>query len=219
VLRVVPDLRPRSDQCGTTQAAGEADDGSLVSHGPASDSTPADVIGPATPFRSDQPYSDFAQYVTLRLPALLRFGHALTGNPHDASDLVQDALERVGARWSSIDHDRGSPDAYVRRAMLNARTSRWRRRRRETLVAEIPDTMVHARDRLDDQPLWIALQALPPRQRAVIVLRYYEDLSEAEIASTLGISAGTVKSQASRAMAMLRQQLSSQGSISTGGAL
>ena len=187
----------------------------MVSEGPASK---AETIGPVTASRADQPYSDFAQYVTLRLPALLRFGHALTGNPHDASDLVQDALERVGARWSSIDHDRGSADAYVRRSMLNARTSRWRRRRRETLVAEIPDSTVQARDRLDDEPLWIALQTLPPRQRAVIVLRYYEDLSEAEIAGTLGISAGTVKSQASRAMATLRQHLSTQGS-NLGGAL
>jgi RNA polymerase sigma-70 factor (sigma-E family) len=200
-------------------AAGRAGDGGLVGDGPASHATAADVIGPVTPSRPEQPYVDFAQYVNLRLPALLRFGHALTGNPHDASDLVQDALERVGVRWSSIDHDRGTADAYVRRAMLNARTSRWRRRRRETLVAEIPDTVVHTRDRLDDQPLWIALQTLPPRQRAVIVLRYYEDLSEAEIAGTLGISAGTVKSQASRAMATLRQQLSNQGSMTTGGAL
>ena len=160
--------------------------------------------------------SDFAEYVTLRLPALLRFGHALTGNPHDASDLVQDALERVGAHWSSINH--ATADAYVRRTMVNARTTRWRRRQRETLVAQIPETGTHPRDRFDDQPLWIALQALPPRQRAVIVLRYYEDLSEAEIAATLGISAGTVKSQASRAMATLRGRLAADPML-TGGAL
>jgi RNA polymerase sigma-70 factor (sigma-E family) len=177
---------------------------------------PVEPIGRAA--AAEQPLSDFAQYVTLRLPALLRFGHALTGNPHDASDLVQDALERVGSRWSSIDHDQGTADAYVRRTMVNARTSRWRRRQRETLVAQIPDVGLHPRDRFDDQPLWIALRALPARQRAVIVLRYYEDLSEAEIAHTLGISTGTVKSQASRAMATLRGQLSTDPMI-TGGVL
>src|SRR5689334_2149992 len=80
----------------------------------------------------------FADWVTLRLPDLLRFAHALTGNPHDASDLVQEVLERVGVKWSSIGHG-GAPDAYVRRALVNARTSRWRRRRPETLVDVIPE--------------------------------------------------------------------------------
>ena len=71
--------------------------------------------------------------------------------------------------------------------MVNARTSRWRRRRSETLVAEVPETGVRARDRFDDEPLWQALRELPARQRAVIVLRYYESLSEAEIAATMGV--------------------------------
>jgi RNA polymerase sigma-70 factor (sigma-E family) len=150
---------------------------------------------------------DFADFVALRLPSLLRFGHALTGNPHDASDLVQEVLERVGVRWASIGRERGGPDAYVRRAMVNARTSRWRRRRPETLVDQIPETAAPARDRFDDEPLWQALRELPKRQRAVIVLRYYEDLSEAEIAATLGVSNGTVKSQAARGMATLRKLL------------
>jgi RNA polymerase sigma-70 factor (sigma-E family) len=171
-----------------------------------------------SPAPQDQLYGDFSEYVQYRLPALLRFGYALTGNQHDASDLVQDALERVGVRWKSIVRDCRSPDAYVRRAMVNARTSRWRRRRPETLVAEIPDTVVRARDRFDDEPLWQALRELPPRQRAVIVLRYYEDLSEAEIAATLGISTGTVKSQAARAMATLRRRLSNDDSMVAGGA-
>jgi RNA polymerase sigma-70 factor (sigma-E family) len=166
----------------------------------------------------DRSYGEFAEYVQYRLPALLRFGYALTGNQHDASDLVQEALERVGVRWKSIVRDSGSPDAYVRRAMVNARTSRWRRHRTETLVADVPDTTAQVRDRFDDEPLWQALRELPSRQRAVIVLRYYEDLSEAEIAATLGISTGTVKSQASRAMATLRQRLSNDDSMVTGGA-
>jgi RNA polymerase sigma-70 factor (sigma-E family) len=150
---------------------------------------------------------DFAEYVTARLPDLLRLGHALTGNPHDASDLVQDVLEKVGVRWTSLQRQGANLDAYVRRAMVNARTSRWRRRRRETLVADTPDSGVAQHDRFDDEPLWQALRELPGKQRAVLVLRYYEGLSEAEIAQTLGISAGTVKSHTSRAMTALRRDL------------
>jgi RNA polymerase sigma-70 factor (sigma-E family) len=161
-----------------------------------------------------EPSGEFSDYVAFRLPALLRFGYALTGNPHDASDLVQEVLERVGLRWAAIGRGRGGPDAYIRRAMVNARTSRWRRRRPELLVPVIPESAVQQHDRFDDEPLWQALRGLPPGQRAVIVLRYYEDLSEAEIAATLGVSAGTVKSQTARAMATLRQRLSSSDSPS-----
>jgi RNA polymerase sigma-70 factor (sigma-E family) len=179
---------------------------------------PAAVPGPVERTAVDgNPPGEFADFVALRLPALLRFGHALTGNPHDASDLVQEVLERVGVRWSSIGGSRGGPDAYVRRAMVNARTSRWRRRRPETLVDEIPDAAALVRDRFDDEPLWQALRELPPGQRAVIVLRYYEDLSEAEIAATLGISNGTVKSQAARAMVTLRKRLADDNATIPGG--
>lgn len=151
---------------------------------------------------------DFGEFVRAVLPGLLRYGHALTGNPHDAADLVQGVLERIGARWSSVLRKTGDPVAYARRAMANAHVSRWRRTRRENLVADLPDTaVVWQPDRFDDEPLWQAVRALPPRQRAVMVLRYYEDLSEAEIASTLGITKGTVKSQANKAMASLRTRL------------
>ena len=151
---------------------------------------------------------DFGDYITHRLPALLRFAYAVTGNPHDADEVVQEVLERVGVRWSSIVR-KGNPDAYIRRAIVNARTSRWRRRRSETLVAELPEVGVHTRDRFDDEPLWQALRTLAPGQRAVIVLRYYEGMDEAQIAATLGISTGTVKSQTSRAMTTLRRHLGS----------
>jgi RNA polymerase sigma-70 factor (sigma-E family) len=170
---------------------------------------PGDAVEATSP-------ADFAEYVALRLPSLLRFGYALTGNPHDASDLVQETLERVGVRWTAVGRN-GNPDAYIRRAMVNARTSRWRRRRSETLVAEVPDTGVHTRDRFDDEPLWQALRELPTRQRAVIVLRYYENLSEAEIGAAMGISTGTVKSQASRAMTTLRERLAEGDSALRGG--
>lgn len=151
---------------------------------------------------------DFAEFVRASLPGLLRYGHALTGNPHDAADLVQTVLEKVGARWSRIDRDGADPTAYVRRAMANAHVSRWRRTRRETLLAEFPDVpSAERRDRLEDEPVWRALQQLPPRQRAVLVLRYYEELSEAEIADELGVTRGTVKSQSSKALATLRRAL------------
>nr|WP_269811235.1 SigE family RNA polymerase sigma factor [Kineosporia rhizophila] len=158
-------------------------------------------------------FVEFADYVTARLPDLLRLGHALTGNPHDASDLVQDVLEKVGLRWNSLQRRGTNMDAYVRRSMVNARTSRWRRRRRETLVAIPPERGVAQPDRFDDEPLWQALAELPAKQRAVLVLRYYEGLNESEIAETLGISAGTVKSHTSRAMAALRNNLKSEGGV------
>ncbi len=151
---------------------------------------------------------DFAEFVRVALPGLMRYGHALTGNPHDAADLVQTVLEKVGARWSKISQQCEEPRAYIRKAMANTHVSKWRRTRRETLLAEFPDVpAVESPDRLENEPLWQALRGLPPRQRAVVVLRYYEGLSEAEIAETLGVSAGTVKSQASKALASLRRRL------------
>lgn len=156
---------------------------------------------------------DFGEFVRQALPGLLRYGHALTGNPHDANDLVQSVLERIGARWPTVRRRAGDPLGYARRAMANAHVSRWRRFRRERLVgewseADLPHSaVVWQPDRFEDEPLWRALRALPPRQRTVLVLRYYEDLSEAEIAATLGISRGTVKSQASKGMAALRTRL------------
>jgi RNA polymerase sigma-70 factor (sigma-E family) len=151
---------------------------------------------------------DFTEFVRQALPGLLRYGHMLTGNPHDAADLVQTVLERVGARWQTIARKSGDPVAYTRKAMVNAHVSRWRRFRRESLLAEIPDApAVPDSDPFDNEPLWEALRGLPPRQRAVLVLRYYEEKSEAEIATVLGVSRGTVKSQASKAMATLRGRL------------
>ncbi len=160
----------------------------------------------AEPAVRADPWVDFAEFVEAALPGLLRYALMLTGSPHDADDLVQSVLERVGARWPKL-RTHADPRAYVRRAIANAHVSRWRKHRHEDLVDAVPDREEPAHDRLDDDPLWQALRALPPRQRAVIVLRYYEDLSEAEIAEALGISRGTVKSQASRALDRLRATL------------
>jgi RNA polymerase sigma-70 factor (sigma-E family) len=150
----------------------------------------------------------FDEFVREALPGLLRYGHLLTGNPHDAADLVQTVLEKVGARWSSVVRKTGDPVSYTRKAMANSHVSRWRRTRREQLIADIPEMGgVADRDPFENEPLWTLLRELPPRQRAVVVLRYYQDLSEREIATALGISRGTVKSQTSKAMATLRGRM------------
>lgn len=153
----------------------------------------------------------FDEFARARMPELLRFGHALTGSPHAAADLVQDALERTMLAWERVENQ-GDPEGYVRRIMVNRNISIWRRRRRETLVLDIPEDAGQRWSGVRDQPvvrdlaLWDRIRALPPRQRTVIVLRYYEDLSEAQIATVMGSSVGTVKSQASRALASLRRE-------------
>jgi RNA polymerase sigma-70 factor (sigma-E family) len=157
-------------------------------------------------------FDDFAR---ARMPELLRFGHALTGNPHAAADLVQDALERTMLAWPRVEKQ-GDPEGYVRRIMVNRNISIWRRRRRETLVFDIPEraqpgaaSSAGYQPPVRDFALWERIRALPPRQRTVIVLRYYEDMSEAQIAAVMGSSVGTVKSQASRALAALRKDSAS----------
>lgn len=145
----------------------------------------------------------FDDFVRAGLPGLLRFGRALTGSDDAGADLVQDALEIVLLRWSRlVDED---PGAYARKVMVNRNISTWRKRRREyltTVVPERPQT-----DRHRDEELMAALRALAPRQRAVIALRFLEDLSEARTAELLGCSVGTVKRQTSDAMSRLRQLL------------
>lgn len=151
--------------------------------------------------------SDFADFIAAKQGALLRFGTMLTGGDHEtAADLVQDTLLVLGRRWRHV-REVEYPDAYARRTM----TRLWWRRRKKSL-REIPraDPIDGASD--DSSPVWEssvwwALRQLPPRQRAVIVLRYFEDLSEADIAAVLSCRPGTVKSQASRGIATLRRLL------------
>jgi RNA polymerase sigma-70 factor (sigma-E family) len=144
----------------------------------------------------------FDEFARGRMPALLRFAHVLTGDPTRAADLVQDALERTLLAWPRV-VNKDDPEAYVRRAIVNRNVSVWRRRRREQLVSETPDRP-YADPPGHDADLWAALSKLPTRQRAVLVLRYYEDLSEAQCADVLGCSVGTVKSQTWKALARLR---------------
>jgi RNA polymerase sigma-70 factor (sigma-E family) len=141
----------------------------------------------------------FASYVDARLPHLIKFGCALTADEHAAADLVQDALERALLHWSRI---QGDPEPYVRRIMVNRSISIWRKFGRERATDHVPEQPVD--DSRHDEALFAALRLLPPRQRAIIALRYLEDLTEAEVAQVLGCAVGTVKSQSNSAIAKLR---------------
>jgi RNA polymerase sigma-70 factor (sigma-E family) len=148
----------------------------------------------------------FREYVTARSASLLRMAYLLTHNRADAEDLVQAALAKTYQAWDRIE-DRGAVDGYVRRAMVNTHISWWRRRRVEEYPTDdIPERAVtdHAGDSELQDALRRAIERLPQRMRAAVVLRYYEDMSEAAIADVLGVSQGTVKSTVSRAVAKLR---------------
>src|SRR3954454_12715455 len=145
-------------------------------------------------------------YVRGQWPSLLRYATALCGNPSEGEELVQSALVRVALRWPLV-RDKDAPDAYVRRAIANGYLTQSRRVRwRETAMAEPPEVTAPDRTGGVDDLLTVrrALAALPKRQRAVLVLRYLEDMSEQQTADILGCSVGTVKSQASKALAKLR---------------
>jgi RNA polymerase sigma-70 factor (sigma-E family) len=139
----------------------------------------------------------FSDYVLTRGTALLGMATMLTGNRVDAEDLVQAALAKTYLAWGKI-NDHAALDAYVRRAMVNTHISWWRRRRLEEFPTdELPDQAVadHARESDTAEVVRRALDRLPQRMRTTVVLRYFEDMTEPEIAATLGISLGTVKAQ------------------------
>ena len=145
-------------------------------------------------------YADFEEFVVARRPALLRTAYLLTGNHHDADDLVQTALIKVVPRWERIE-DR--PEPYVRQVLARESVNRWRARRwREVATDAVPEP-IH-QDSTDRIALLEDLRRLSPRQRAVLVLRYFDDLTEADTAAALGISVGTVKSHVRDALARLR---------------
>ena len=150
--------------------------------------------------------AEFQAYMAARWPVLVRTAFLLTGDRFLAEDLAQTALTRVYASWRRV-RRADDVDAYVRRVLVNANSGRFRKRRvAEHLVAVPQDGRSHAPHEplAERSALMAALAELPPRQRAVVVLRYWEDLSEREVASVLGCSTGTVKSQASKALARLR---------------
>jgi len=165
----------------------------------------------AAPGRQTGPYPSFASYVRARQPVLLRTARSLTANPSDAEDLLQTALAKTYVAWERIE-DHRALDGYVRRALVNTRTSQWRKRRVDEFSCEElpePEPLPGGDDPAERQALhdamWRAILRLPARQRAMVVLRYYEDLSEAQTAEVLGVSVGTVKSAVSRALSKLRE--------------
>jgi RNA polymerase sigma-70 factor (sigma-E family) len=147
----------------------------------------------------------FDEFVRSRSGALLRSAYLLTTDRYAAEDLLQEVLERVYVRWRRI---RFAPEAYARRTLVNQAISRWRYRRRrpEEPRSDRVDGAAddHANGVVTRQLVLSALRELPPRQRAAVVLRYLDDLSEADTARLLGCSVGAVKSHTSRGLAKLR---------------
>jgi len=155
---------------------------------------------------SAQSDEEFREFMRGRWPAMVRLAYGLTGDQGHAEDVAQAAFARAYASWSRVART-GDPDAYVRKIVINENVSRFRKRRvTEHLVDAVPEGRPQwAADTSDNsEALLRALRGLGPRQRAVIVLRYWMDMSEAETAAALNCSVGTVKSQASRALATLR---------------
>ena len=153
---------------------------------------------------SDERRVDFDEFVAARSGALLRTAYLLTRDHQLAEDLLQTALTKAWFAWGRT---HGNPEAYVRKIVVNTYNSWWRRKwNGEQATEELPDAGVP--DGSDavatGNDLWAAMGRLPRRQRAVVVLRYFEDLTEAQTAELLGCSVGTVKSQTSKALAKLR---------------
>ncbi len=153
--------------------------------------------------------ADFAAYLQARQASVLRTAYLLTGDRHTAEDLTQTAFAKLYLAWDRV-RDQGSMDGYLRRILVNENNSLWRRgwKKREHATEELPEPTPVV-DEYDDgrgAALWDLVQTLPKKARAVLVLRYYEELSEAETAEVLGVSVGTVKSQTSRALAALRER-------------
>ncbi|MFF7446520.1 MULTISPECIES: SigE family RNA polymerase sigma factor [unclassified Streptomyces] len=203
---------PDPDRERDTSPGGE-DEGELAQY----EATSAAVLStgsgadPGADPGDDADLLDFDTYAAVRWPRLLRTAYLLTnGDHHEAEDLVQVTLAKVYLRWHHI-RTLDVPDQYVRRALINNNTTRQRKRRVvQLLTPHLPEHRVPAGnaggpDSYDTRSeLFAALATLPPRQRAVVVLRYWECLSEEETARILDCSVGTVKSQASRALKKLR---------------
>ncbi|MET8083696.1 SigE family RNA polymerase sigma factor [Micromonospora sp. NPDC005197] len=153
----------------------------------------------------------YEEFADTRLAPLLRYAVMLTGDPHQAQDLVQETMVRVQLNWRRVVRA-DSPERYVRRMLTNQYVD-WKRgswMRRVLLRGEpdesLPASADHAQSAVDRDQIWTWLSRLPRRQRATLVLRYYEDLPDAEIADILGCAVGTVRSSISRALATLRAE-------------
>ena len=150
------------------------------------------------------------EFVAARGPALYRTAYLLVGNAHDAEDLTQAALVQVIDAWERIQR-RDAPELYARRVLVNLAARRWRRLRMhaDLIAKEAPRRHApdHAEDAVTRDLVSLAVRSLPIRMRAVVVLRFYDDLSIADTAAVLGVSAGTVKSQTTKALGHLRASL------------
>ncbi|TDD82622.1 SigE family RNA polymerase sigma factor [Actinomadura rubrisoli] len=147
---------------------------------------------------------EFEEFVRTRTPALLRSAYLLTGDQQLAEDLVQSALARTHRSWAKL-HRVGNAEAYTRKVLYHLQVAWWQRRRFREGPLEGTDPAGPSVDHAVRLDLQRALLQLPPRQRAVIVLRFFEDRTEAETARLLEISVGTVKSQTTKALARLRR--------------
>ena len=184
----------------------------VESSGP--NSTPPPRAEPAPTNGADEQDSGrtLDDLVRAHLPGLIRYATVLVGDQHTAEDLVQEVLLRAHQRWRRIAlTDR--PDLYLRRMVTNEHLS-WRRRWHVRMIQPTADDVLarrggavddHAEDHAEEDAMWHRLRQLPPRQRTVLVLRYYEGLPDVETAAVLGTSAATVRSHAARALATLRR--------------
>jgi RNA polymerase sigma-70 factor (sigma-E family) len=182
-------------------------------------------IPSASGTRAQRAKADFDQFVIVSSDALLRTAYLVVWDPGEAEDLVQECLLAVARRWPRVrkmDH----PHAYARRVLINLALdgAKRRTRHRQELVGDETGTLAALPDESSARRLHAVgvraeliegLARLPPRQRAVLVLRYFEDLSEAQVAELLGCSVGTVKSTASRGLTRLHAALSTEFSMST----
>ncbi|MGC5583904.1 SigE family RNA polymerase sigma factor [Ornithinimicrobium sp. W1679] len=151
---------------------------------------------------TDPAYSEF---VLARQGRLRRAAYLMCGDVAQAEDLLQEALVALAEKWETVEH----PDAFVRRVIYRQRVSWWRRSRHELVVDRLPEAGVDdgAERRARDAEVHDVLRTLPPRQRAALVLRYFEDLTEAQTAEVMGVATGTVKSLSHQAVARMRAEL------------
>lgn len=154
------------------------------------------------------PAITFSEFMAARWAPLYRTAYLLTGDRHDAEDLLQAVMARTCVRWGSI-RDKRAADAYVRRAMVHQMSRQWKKQSREVVTDDLPDRghLGGLDVRADHLALWAEIRKLPPRMRATLVLRYVEDLTEADTAHELGCSVGSVKSQTHHALRRLRAAL------------